>query len=46
MRTFGEAGRGWLKVVADDAYIRESIVDPMKKIVKGYLPSMPPFEPC
>lgn len=31
------------KVVADDAYIRESIVDPMKKIVKGYPPSMPPF---
>lgn len=31
------------KVVADDAYIRESIVDPMAKIVKGYPPSMPPF---
>ena len=31
------------KVVADDAYIRESILDPMTKIVKGYPPSMPPF---
>ncbi|MFN8678290.1 MAG: c-type cytochrome [Thermomicrobiales bacterium] len=31
------------KVVADDAYIRESILDPMKKVVKGYPPSMPPF---
>ncbi|MCA9877725.1 MAG: cytochrome c [Thermomicrobiales bacterium] len=31
------------KVVADEAYIRESIVDPMTKIVKGYPPSMPPF---
>jgi len=31
------------KVVADDAYLRESIVDPMTKVVKGYPPSMPPF---
>ncbi|MER3485052.1 MAG: hypothetical protein C4345_02815 [Chloroflexota bacterium] len=30
-------------VVADDAYIRESIVNPMAKIVKGYPPAMPPF---
>ena len=28
---------------ADEAYIRESIVDPMAKIVKGFPPSMPPF---
>lgn len=31
------------KVVVDEAYIRESIADPMAKIVKGYPPSMPPF---
>lgn len=31
------------KVVADDAYIHESILDPMAKIVKGFPPSMPPF---
>lgn len=30
-------------VVADEAYLRESIVDPMAKIVEGYPPSMPPF---
>ena len=30
-------------VIADEAYIRESIVDPMAKIVEGYPPSMPPF---
>ncbi|MFS8523954.1 MAG: cytochrome c [Limnochordales bacterium] len=27
-------------VVADAAYVRESIVDPMAKIVEGFLPSM------
>jgi cytochrome c1 len=31
-------------VIVDDAYIHESIVDPMAKIVKGYPPSMPPFK--
>jgi cytochrome c oxidase subunit 2 len=30
-------------VIADEAYLRESITDPMVKIVKGYPPSMPPF---
>jgi cytochrome c oxidase subunit 2 len=32
------------KVKVDENYIRESIVDPMKRIVKGYPPSMPPFK--
>jgi cytochrome c2 len=32
------------KVIADEAYLHESIVDPMAKIVKGYPPSMIPFE--
>ena len=31
------------KVLVDEAYIRESITDPMKQIVKGYPPSMPPM---
>jgi cytochrome c oxidase subunit 2 len=30
-------------VFVDDAYIHESIVDPLVKITKGYPPSMPPF---
>ena len=30
-------------VVADEAYLRESITDPLVKMVKGYPPSMPPF---
>ncbi len=30
-------------VKADENYIRESIMDPMKKIVKGYAPHMPTF---
>lgn len=30
-------------VTVDDAYIHESIVDPNKKIVKGFPPSMPPL---
>ena len=30
-------------VTADDAYIHESIVDPMAKIVQGFPPAMPPF---
>lgn len=32
------------KVKVDENYIRESIVDPMAKVVKGYPPSMPPFK--
>ncbi|HEU0116755.1 MAG TPA: cytochrome c [Thermomicrobiales bacterium] len=31
------------KVVADDAYLHQSIVDPMKQVVKGYPPAMAPF---
>lgn len=31
------------KVVADENYIRESIMDPMKKVVKGFAPSMPTY---
>jgi cytochrome c oxidase subunit II len=31
------------KVVADDAYLRESILTPMNKIVKGFPPAMPTF---
>ena len=31
------------KVVADDAYLRESILQPMAKVVKGYPPAMPTF---
>jgi cytochrome c oxidase subunit 2 len=34
---------GGTQVLADDNYIRESIMDPMKKIVKGYAPQMPTF---
>lgn len=30
-------------VIADEAYIRQSIVDPTSQIVKGYPPAMPPF---
>ena len=29
--------------IVDEAYIHESIIDPMAKITKGYPPSMPPF---
>jgi cytochrome c oxidase subunit 2 len=32
------------KVVADDAYIRESIVNPQAKIVAGFPPLMPTFQ--
>ncbi len=36
---------GVLKTVkADEGYIRESIVDPNKKIVQGYTPLMPSFQ--
>ncbi|HYL80606.1 MAG TPA: hypothetical protein VEU07_07325, partial [Candidatus Acidoferrum sp.] len=31
-------------VIADEAYIRESILDPPAKIVAGYQPIMPPFK--
>jgi cytochrome c oxidase subunit 2 len=31
-------------VVADEAYLRESIVDPRAKLVKGYQPVMPTFQ--
>lgn len=34
---------GGEKVSVDENYVRESIMDPMKKIVKGYSPSMPTF---
>ncbi|MCX7926058.1 MAG: cytochrome c [Fimbriimonadales bacterium] len=30
-------------VTADEAYLRESIVNPNKQIVAGYPPSMPPY---
>ena len=32
------------KVVADDAYLRESILTPMAKVVKGFPPAMPTFQ--
>lgn len=35
---------GGKSVVADEAYIRESILQPNAKIVKGYKPIMPTFE--
>jgi cytochrome c oxidase subunit 2 len=31
-------------IVADDAYIRESIVDPMAKVTAGYQPMMPTYK--
>lgn len=34
---------GGTTVVADDAYITQSIKDPLSQIVKGFPPSMPPF---
>jgi len=34
---------GGVKVKADENYVRESIMDPMKKIVKGFAPQMPTF---
>lgn len=30
-------------VIADEAYLRESILEPNKKLVAGYPPSMPPY---
>jgi cytochrome c oxidase subunit 2 len=35
---------GGVKVTADEAYIRESIVDPKAKLVAGYQPLMPTFK--
>jgi cytochrome c oxidase subunit 2 len=35
---------GGTKVTVDDAYIRESILSPQAKIVKGYQPIMPTFQ--
>jgi cytochrome c oxidase subunit II len=32
------------KLIADEAYIRESIVRPQAKVVAGYQPIMPPFQ--
>lgn len=32
------------EISVDDNYIRESILDPMKKIVKGFAPAMPSFQ--
>jgi cytochrome c oxidase subunit 2 len=36
--------QGGATVVADDAYLRESIVNPQAKIVAGYQPIMPTFQ--
>ena len=36
--------QGGVKVIADDAYLRESIVNPAAKIVNGYQPLMPTFQ--
>jgi len=32
------------KIVADEAYVRESIMNPLAKVVAGYAPVMPPFK--
>jgi len=31
-------------VAADDAYLKESILNPMAKVVEGYPPAMPPYQ--
>ena len=36
--------QGGGKVVADEAYLRESIVNPQAKLVAGFAPLMPPFQ--
>ncbi len=36
--------QGGGKVVADEAYLRESIVLPQSKVVAGFQPVMPPFQ--
>jgi cytochrome c oxidase subunit 2 len=35
---------GGATVIADDAYLRESIVNPQAKIVAGFQPVMPTFQ--
>lgn len=35
---------GGAKVTVDDAYLKESILDPMKATVKGFPPAMPPYK--
>ena len=32
------------KVMIDENYVRESILEPMKKVTKGYPPAMPTFK--
>jgi cytochrome c oxidase subunit 2 len=32
------------KITVDANYIRESILQPMAKVVKGYAPAMPPYQ--
>jgi cytochrome c2 len=36
-------GNGAVRVTADDAYIRESILNPAAKVMTGYEPAMPSF---
>ena len=36
--------QGGGKIVADEAYLRESIVNPQAKVVAGFPPIMPPFQ--
>ena len=36
--------QGGAKVMADEEYIRESIVNPQAKVVAGFQPIMPPFQ--
>ena len=39
-----EVGEDGASVVADDGYIRESILTPQMKLVSGYQPLMPTFQ--
>jgi cytochrome c oxidase subunit II len=32
------------RVIADERYLRESILNPRAQVVAGYAPIMPPFE--
>ncbi len=36
--------KGGQAIVADEAYLRESILHPQAKVVDGYMPVMPAFE--
>jgi cytochrome c oxidase subunit 2 len=36
--------QGGAKVMADEAYIRESILNPQAKVVNGFQPVMPTFQ--